>query len=99
MRKLPRISDAEWEVMRVVWEKAPVTAGDVVRELAPRAGWNHRTIRTMLGRLVRKGALSVKEADGPNLYAPRVRRDECVRAETRSFAERFNRLTITSSPT
>jgi BlaI family penicillinase repressor len=88
MRKLPRISDAEWEVMRIVWERSPVAAGDVVRELSPRTGWNHRTIRTMIARLSRKGAISVKEIGGRHLYSPRVRRDACVRSEGRSFLSR-----------
>lgn len=88
MGKVPRISDAEWEVMRVIWERSPVVAGDVVRELSPRTGWNHRTIRTMLARLSRKGALSVKEIGGRHLYSPRVRREECVRSEGRSFLGR-----------
>ncbi len=42
----------------------------------------------MLARLVRKGALAVKPADGPNVYTARARREECVKAETRSFAAR-----------
>jgi len=55
MPRLPRISDAEWLVMEVVWSSAPVTANEIVDALGDRSGWNPRTIKTMLNRLVKKG--------------------------------------------
>ena len=51
MTKVPKISDAEWEVMQVIWDNHPILASDVVDRLAPQTGWSDRTIRTMLGRL------------------------------------------------
>lgn len=60
----PAISDAEWEVMKVVWDRGPLAAGDVVRQLAesppghPARRWRPRTIKTLLSRLVRKGAVA-----------------------------------------
>ena len=48
-----KISDSEWEVMNVVWSRAPVAASDIVEELSARKGWHARTIRTLLDRLVR----------------------------------------------
>jgi BlaI family penicillinase repressor len=80
-----RISDAEWQVMQVVWEHKAATAAEVIAALAQTTGWQHRTIRTLLARLVDKGALAA-EADGNRyLYRPRVCRDRCVRDESRSF--------------
>jgi BlaI family transcriptional regulator, penicillinase repressor len=89
MPKVPTISEAEWSVMRVVWEAGrPITAGEVVEKLAPRHDWNHRTIKTMLGRLMRKGALGY-EADGKRyLYRARVSMEQCLRVESRSFLDR-----------
>jgi BlaI family penicillinase repressor len=79
------ISDAEWIVMRVVWRLGKATASEVIAELAPTENWSHRTIRTLLGRLVEKDALTA-EADGNRyLYRPRVTQQKCVRAEGRSF--------------
>jgi len=79
------ISDAEWIVMRVVWRLGKATAAEVIAELAPTENWSHRTIRTLLGRLVEKDALTA-EADGNRyLYRPRVTQQKCVRAESRSF--------------
>lgn len=87
-QELPSISDAEWEVMKVLWDHHPLAASDVVRRLAGRRDWSPRTVKTMLNRLVRKGALTFR-ADGKRyLYSPAVSRRETVRAESQSFLHR-----------
>ncbi|MFC1461891.1 BlaI/MecI/CopY family transcriptional regulator [Verrucomicrobiota bacterium] len=87
-KRVPGISPAEWEVMRVVWAKAPITANEVVDELSGSTDWNDRTIRTMLGRLVTKGALTYRSKKNTYLYRPRVEPEECRKAESRSFLDR-----------
>ncbi len=90
LKPLPSISDAEWQVMDVIWgAPPPVAASDVVARLAGRrTGWSPRTVKTMLNRLVNKGALAF-QADGKRyLYEPAVSRDACVRAQSRSFLSR-----------
>ena len=88
MKKLPAISDAEWEVILVLWETAPVTANDVVDRVAARNQWNPRTVKTLLNRLVGKGAVGF-EAEGKRYrYSPKVTREECVRSKSRSFLAR-----------
>ncbi len=88
-KRIPSISDAEWQVMEVVWARPdPVAANVIVARLEPSSGWNPKTIKTMLNRLVNKGALGY-EPDGKRyLYKPKVTRDECVRVQTRSFLSR-----------
>ena len=88
MTSLPRISDAEWQVMKLIWEESPITANDVVSRLREKSEWNHRTIRTMLNRLVKKGALSVDHRGKTYLYRPAVDQDACVGRETKSFVDR-----------
>ncbi len=88
MTNAARISDAEWEVMRVIWERSPITANEVVTKLSETSDWNHRTIRTMLNRLVKKGALSVEHRGKTYLYRAAVARSVCVRKETMSFVDR-----------
>jgi BlaI family penicillinase repressor len=88
MAKQPSISEAEWQVMDAVWAGSPVTASEIVERLAGRADWNPRTIKTMLNRLVRKGALGFKAEGKRYHYEPRVSRAECVRAQSRSFLSR-----------
>ena len=88
MAKIPRISEAEWQVMDVLWSRSPLTASDVVDAIAAKSDWEPATIKTMLNRLVKKGALKFKSAGKRYLYAPAVSRDACVRTEGRSFLDR-----------
>lgn len=88
MAGVPRISDAEWDVMNVLWEEHPLGAVQVAERLADRKDWSPQTVKTLLGRLVRKGALGFLRVGRRYLYHPKVSRERCVRAESRSFAER-----------
>jgi BlaI family penicillinase repressor len=86
--KSVRISDSEWRVMSLVWDKTPVAAGDIVEALSKPAGWHPRTIRTMLDRLVKKRALKATPDGKRYLYEPLVSMEDCVRRESRSFLQR-----------
>ncbi len=88
MANLVQISDAEWDVMEVTWAAGPCAAARVIEQLSATHEWNHRTVRTLLARLVEKGALEY-EVDGPRyIYRAVVSRQECVRQESRSFADK-----------
>jgi BlaI family transcriptional regulator, penicillinase repressor len=82
------ISDAEWQVMQVVWNRKTTTAADVITELSQQTGWSHRTIRTLLARLVEKTALSTQPEGNRYVYRPLVTRRQCVREAGRSFLDR-----------
>jgi len=88
MATTPRISDAEWAVMEFLWHKHPVTAVEVVQNLGPSRQWQAQTIRTMLRRLIDKGAVSYRAAGKVYHYQPVVSREQCVRVESRTFLER-----------
>jgi BlaI family penicillinase repressor len=83
-----RIADTEWFVMRVVWQMGPVGAAEVIAAVLPQTGWSHRTVRTLLNRLVKKGALRAEMVDGRNIYRAKVAQSQCVRQESRSFLNR-----------
>ena len=85
---LPQISDSEWEVMSVLWARAPLGAQEVIAALAERRQWNPRTVRTFLNRLVKKGAVSYVPEGNRYLYRPVVSREQCIREESRTFASR-----------
>ncbi len=87
--KTVRISDAEWEVMSLLWEQSPRTPGEIIDALA-QTGWKRRTIRTLVDRLAQKGAIKA-QSDGKRQYAPAVSRQACVRHESRSFIQRVFR--------
>jgi len=86
--KVPGISQAEWEVMNVIWQQYPIPADTVIEMLAPNKEWSPRTIKTMLNRLVGKGALRFETHGKKYLYLPAVSRRQCVQSESRSFLQR-----------
>jgi BlaI family penicillinase repressor len=89
MPPIPAISDSEWDVMNVLWAAdAPLGANDVVARLAGVRDWSPRTVKTLLNRLINKGALAYETQGKRYLYRPRVTREQCVREETRSFLSR-----------
>jgi len=86
--EIPKISDAEWRVMRVLWETSPLSADEVVDALAATTHWKPKTVKTLLNRLANKGALRFEKDGRRYLYHPCVEEAACVRAETRSFVDR-----------
>jgi BlaI family penicillinase repressor len=89
MKSLPKISDTEWEIMRVVWSKHPITAAEVIESLvAEDPSWHPKTARTLLARLVKKKALDYEPRGRSYVYEPRLREADCVEAASRSFLER-----------
>ena len=84
----PRISDAEWEVMKIIWQEAPCTAATVVSALAPSRNWSVGTIKTLLNRLHSKGALRFEKAGKAYVYSPNVDQERVRAAEADSFIDR-----------
>jgi BlaI family transcriptional regulator, penicillinase repressor len=93
MSSQPQISDAEWQVMKVLWEHAPITSTELCEHLAagkqgPGKSWHPKTIRTMLTRLTKKRAVGAKSRDGVYLYSALVSREDCSRQAAHSFLDR-----------
>lgn len=82
------ISDAEWQIMHLIWDRQPVPAQDVIAALVPDTGWSPATIRTMLHRLVKKDILAFRQEGNRYLYRSRLRRADCMRSAVSSFVER-----------
>lgn len=88
VKRSVRITRAEWEVMMVSWQRAPVAASAVAGQLHESKRWSLATVRTLLRRLVNKGALA-RQAEGKRfLYTPRVSMEDCVHHESDSFWDR-----------
>jgi BlaI family transcriptional regulator, penicillinase repressor len=88
MPRALQISDAEWAVMEPIWTVGACTAADVIKALRATHDWNHSTIRTLLARLVEKGALAYDVDGSRYIYKAAVSRQRCVRQESRSFLEK-----------
>lgn len=90
MPAAPDISESEWAIMEALWEASPQTASEVTRTLRASMNWAENTVRTLLARLVEKGALKTSEnASGTRTFIPAVKREACVRAESQSFLDRI----------
>jgi len=89
MKLIPRISDTEWEIMRIVWAKHPITASEVIDQLAAKdPHWHPKTVRTLLARLVQKKALGYLQQGRTYAYSPLVGEEECVAHASETFLDR-----------
>jgi BlaI family transcriptional regulator, penicillinase repressor len=84
-----RISGAEHEIMEVLWRDSPLTAVEVARKVPARRSWSIRTVKTLLARLVAKGAVSHEEQGRHYLYRPVVAREDYVAGESRRLLDRL----------
>ena len=84
-----RISDAEHAVMEALWDESPLTAADVCDKVCTKRDWSMPTVKTLLSRLVTKGAVAT-EADGRRfLYTPTIARSDYVGHESRRLVDRL----------
>lgn len=89
MKKLPQISDAEYEVMDVIWKYAPISTNEITDRLAKTKDWSPKTIHTMLSRLKKKGVIAHEKESRVFVYTPCVKKEAYLAAESRTLADRF----------
>ena len=88
MADKPKISDAEWQVMRVLWEKSPLTVKEVIETLSKKTTWKSVTIRTLVNRLTKKKAIGFEKKGRRHFFYPLLSQQECIRADADSFLNR-----------
>ena len=86
---MERIGEAEYAVMEVLWEDAPLTATEVADRVPAERGWSIRTVKTMLARLLAKGVLAHEEEGRRYLYRPAVARADYVAQESGRLIDRM----------
>jgi BlaI family penicillinase repressor len=84
-----QISEAESAVMDVLWRRHPLAAEDIVAALAPSRDWQEATVKTLLNRLLRKGAIRAEKDGRRYLYAPVLERDDWVLDESEGLLDRL----------
>ena len=84
-----QISEAESVVMDVLWRRHPLGAEDVVAELADSRHWREATIKTLLNRLLNKGAIAAEKDGRRYLYSPLLKREAWVLEESRGLLDRL----------
>lgn len=91
MTTLPKISEAEWEVMKIIWDNNPCSANYVIENLESKMDWKPKTIKTLISRLVKKEVLAFKVNGRSYYYYPLVKKEDCIKEESHSFLHRvFN---------
>jgi BlaI family transcriptional regulator, penicillinase repressor len=95
-KNIPSISESEWEIMNVLWDKAPQTANDIIFSLQESTDWKPKTIRTLLDRLVQKDVVGVNKNLRVYTFCPLYTQEECQRVETESFIKRIYGGTLKS---
>lgn len=82
------VSNSEWKIMSLIWEREPRTLMELVRELSALTGWSKSTVATMLTRMEKKGLLRHAEGERAKQYYALVKKEETALEETRSLLER-----------
>ncbi len=88
MKKMPKISESQWQIMKLVWAKSPLTANNIIQALSESTTWNPKTIRTLINRLVKKQVLAFEKKGREYHYYPLVAEQDCIKAESSSFLKR-----------
>lgn len=89
MKELPQISEAEFEVMKIVWKYAPISTNEVTDKLTQTTNWSPKTIQTMLKRLVTKKVLTYEKQSRMFVYSPLVDESEYIQQKSHSFLNRY----------
>lgn len=91
MNDVPKISNAEWEVMKIIWKHPEITSINIIKELKDTAEWKPATVKSLINRLLNKKAIGFNKLSNEYLYFPIVSEDEYIKLESHSFINRvFN---------
>ena len=83
------ISEAESIVMEVLWRRSPIATEDVMAALAPNGKWQETTVKTLLNRLLKKGAVTAQTDGRRYLYSPVLARKEWLSNESMGLLNRL----------
>jgi BlaI family penicillinase repressor len=89
MANVPSISAAESEVMKVLWETSPLATEDIVTQLSDRQAWQEATVKTLISRLLKKGAITAAKDGRRYLYSPLLRHDQWLSVESKGLLDRL----------
>ena len=88
------LAPAEWEIMKVLWEQGSAAARDVYAALPADNSWAYKTVKTLLSRLVAKGAVTYDQVGNSYLYRPAVKQEQMTREEVRGLFRRIQGMAL-----
>ena len=83
-----KLSDPEWEIMKILWEHGPQAARDIFAHLKGSTDWSYSTMKTYVHRMVGKGWLKYEQIGNSYLYRPAVGKNRAVRKAIEDFSGR-----------
>lgn len=96
MTELPQISEAEFEVMKIVWKYAPINTNEITDHLLQTTNWSPKTIQTLIKRLTTKGALTYEKQGRVFVYTPAIQEQKYLEQKSCSFLKRYYDGNITA---
>ncbi len=85
---MAHISEAESRIMDALWRRGPLVVEDIIAEVAPAQRWSDATVKSLIGRLLKKKALQSLRRGGRTCYQPLIGREEYMLAESQGFLDR-----------
>ena len=89
MKKIPGISEAEHQVMKVIWRDNPIVASEIINVLTDKTDWKPKTIKTLINRLLTKGVIGYEKTGRKYVYYPIVEEEDFIKTESRMFLKRI----------
>jgi predicted transcriptional regulator len=89
MSTITEISKTEFEVLEVLWRQHPASANEIIAKLNENKEWHEKTVKTLLNRMVKKGAIGFEKQQRTYIYTPLLERDSYTLKESKSLLERM----------
>ncbi len=88
-KEIPKVTESEWEVLTVLWERGPVSASQITTSLKPKTGWSLGAVRTFLTRLIGKEVVRLLDDEPIYRYEAVYDQETMVHHESRTFLDRY----------
>jgi BlaI family penicillinase repressor len=88
MKTIPRISNAEWAIMKQLWAHHPQTANKIAQTLCQERDWKPKTVKTLINRLLAKEVIGFTKKGREYFYFPKVEEDACIQEASQNFLHR-----------
>lgn len=89
MKKIPQITEAEYEVMQIIWHNYPISTNEITEQLLQTTNWNPRTIQTLIKRLATKNIITYEKQGCVFVYTPLLKEEDYVSQQSKSFLDKF----------
>jgi len=96
MNKPIQITEAEFEVMKVIWKYSPISTNEITDKLLKVTNWRPKTVQTLIKRLATKGVISYEKQSHVFVYSPLIKESEYIGQESKSFLKRFYNNNLTA---